>query len=66
MDEVTKAKIDAMTYQQLLEKWRFAPLGDPMFQGESGHYFEQRMKEKRSEVGDAGHIAASKAIGWDS
>lgn len=60
-----KARIDSMTYVQLLGKWRCAPIGDPMFQGESGKYFEERMSKLRSEDGgDARHVAASKAIGW--
>ena len=34
-----KAKVDAMTYQQLLAGWRNAPVGDPRFQGERGDYW---------------------------
>ncbi len=59
-----KAKIDAMSYEQLLRRWRFAPIGDQMFQDESGDYFKQRMAEVRATVGDAAHVSASKAIGW--
>lgn len=60
-----KAKIDAMDYESLLRKWRFAPVGDPMFQGESGKYFGERMAELRREPGGAErHTAASKSIRW--
>lgn len=58
-----KAKIDAMSYEELLSKWRFAPIGDPMFQGETGEYFGQRMKELRDAGAD--HVGASKRLGWD-
>jgi len=63
--EEAKKKIDAMSYQELLEHWRFAPAGDPMFVGEVGDYYKQVMQEKRQAIGPAGHTAASKAIGWD-
>lgn len=60
-----KSKIDGMTYEQLLAKWRFTPIGDPMFQDESGQYFSNRMKELRSAPGgNEAYVAASKKIGW--
>lgn len=62
-----KAKIDAMTYTELLAAWRFTPCGDPLFQGESGTYIAQRMRTLRDQAGgDARHTAASKLIGWVS
>lgn len=64
MDEAMKARIDAMTYEQLLRQWRFAPLGDPMFQGEQGEYYSTRMEDKRLEVGPEEHTRVSKLIGW--
>lgn len=61
-----KSQIDSMTYRQLLERWRNGPLGDEMFQGESGNYWAKRMADLRSQPGgDAQHTAASKSIGWD-
>lgn len=60
-----KAHIDSMSYQSLLSRWRNAPVGDPWFQGETGDYWGQRMKELRSQPGgDEMHVGASKAIGW--
>ena len=60
-----KSRIDAKTYEELLRLWRFAPSGHPMFQGESGTYFAERMKELRSQPGgNERHVAASKSIGW--
>ncbi len=64
MELKTKQMIDSMPYGQMLARWRNAPVGDPMFQGETGKYFAVEMKRKREEVGDAAHTAASKAIGW--
>ena len=58
------AWIDGASYEQLLEKWRNAPSGSTWFTGEVGKHFAEVMQAKRAEVGDAGHVAASKAIGW--
>jgi hypothetical protein len=58
-------KIDNMPYQSMLALWRNAPSGHPWFQyGPVFDYFDQSMKKKRALVGDAGHTAASKNIGW--
>jgi zona occludens toxin (predicted ATPase) len=54
-----------MTYTELLSKWRFAPLGDPLFQDESGVYFSARMREMRTQTSDADKVAASKTVGWE-
>lgn len=62
LTEKLKAEIDQRSYVSLLEQWRMAPLGDQMFQGESGKYFAQRMKELRGSGVD--HVSASKSIGW--
>jgi hypothetical protein len=59
-----KIWIDTASYEQLLRRWRRAPAGDPMFVGDTGEYYGQRMIEKRAEVGQAAHVAASKSIGW--
>lgn len=58
-----KEWIDNASYEQLLEKWRFAPLGDPMFQGDTGAYFSAVMAEKRN---NCNHVQASKNIGWEA
>jgi hypothetical protein len=60
-----KAAIDTMSYETLLGRWRFAPAGDPWFQGETGEYWGKRMKELREQPGgQERHVAASKSIGW--
>lgn len=59
-----KAHIDSMSYEGLLSKWRFAPVGDVWFQGETGKYWGERMAEMRDKD-PGGAVAASKSIGWD-
>jgi hypothetical protein len=60
-----KAKIDSMSYQQLLHRWRFAKIGDPWFLDDTGEYWGKRMAELRNlPGGDKEHVRASKAIGW--
>ena len=64
MDEQMKKWIDEASYEQLLERWRFARCGDPFFQGEAGDYYAKVMAEKRQKVGEAEHVRASKSVGW--
>ena len=62
MNEQTKKWIDNASYQDLIAKWRFAPIGDPMFQGETGEYYSKVMFAKKKECD---HVQASKNVGWD-
>lgn len=55
-----KAEIDALSYVDLLRRWRYAPVGDEMFRGESGQYWKSRMFELKKTVD---HVAASKEVG---
>lgn len=61
-----KAWIDNADYQDLLERWRNAPVGSPWFQGAVGEYYSKAISERRRKVSDAEHVAASKSIGWKS
>ena len=45
-----KKWIDNASYTALLYKWRFAPSGDPMFQGDTGDYYAKVMAEKKKTV----------------
>ena len=45
MDEKVKAKIDSMSRMEMAAAWRYAPLGDPLFQGDTGEYFQKRFNE---------------------
>jgi hypothetical protein len=65
MTDKTKKEIDDMPYEAMLRRWRFAPIGDPMFTGEVGEYYSEVMATKRNQVGNKEHVAASKHIGWE-
>tara|TARA_Y100001973_G_C5188828_1_gene329587 strand:+ start:1846 stop:2043 length:198 start_codon:yes stop_codon:yes gene_type:complete len=65
MDIKEKEYIDSLSYEQLLSAVRFAPIGDPLFQGEKGEYWLKRMNQLRSKPdGEEMHVNASKSIGW--
>ncbi len=61
MTDELKAKIDALSREEMARKWRFAPIGDPMFRDEAGDYFENRFKALG---GFSPEI--SKRIGWNT
>jgi len=63
-EEGMRKWIDEADYESLLSRWRNAPVGDPIFQGEMGDYYSKKMAEKRAEVGNDAHVRASKSIGW--
>ena len=66
LTQQNKEHIDSLSYEQLLERWRYATVGDPWFQDETGEYWGTRMKQLRSEPGGhERHVRASKAIGWE-
>lgn len=59
MREDTKQRIDNMDREEMARHWRHAPIGDPLFFGEAGEYFEKRFRELG---GFSPEI--SKKIGW--
>jgi hypothetical protein len=63
MTEHDKKWIDEASIEDLLSRWRFAPAGDQIFQGDTGQYYKQQMAAKRA-AAPAEHVAASKRIGW--
>lgn len=62
MTPAQKEWIDNASYEAMLTRWRFAPAGDSIFQGEAGEYYRKVMADKRPS--DAEHAAASKRVGW--
>lgn len=58
-EDPVKAQIDVMSREEMARKWRFAPIGDPMFQPPYGDYFAERFK---SLGGMSPEI--SKELGW--
>ena len=63
LTEELKKRIDAMSYYDMLSKWRFAPSGTLIFQGESGEYWGKVMAHKRDE-NPAQAVQDSKDLGW--
>lgn len=64
MDPKIKEWIDNASYEELLRKWRFAPIGDPMFIDETGEYYYDVMREKKNQLSHEEAVQASKNIGW--
>lgn len=58
-----KAWIDNANLFSLLSRWRFAAVGDKMFQGETGEYYSKVMFGKR-DADNAEWVRASKEVGW--
>lgn len=64
LTSANKAHIDSLSYKSLLSRWRFAPMDDLWFQGETGDYWGERMKELRNNMNNSEHVRTSKSIGW--
>ncbi len=62
------AKIEGMSYEDMLKRVRFAPGGHEYFTRGTplADAFARSMAIKRAEVGQEEHIATSKRIGWES
>jgi hypothetical protein len=63
LTEENKAYIDSLSHRDLLARWRYAPVGDEWFQGETGEYWGKRMAELKAQD-PAQAVADSKSIGW--
>ena len=66
ISDADKKFIDESSYRTLLQKWRFGPMGDEIFQGETGKYYSKVMFAKKNALTHAEQVAASKSVGWDS
>jgi len=64
LDIKTKATIDAMSYFDMLKKYRFAEVGNPWFVGDVGTYFMTTMNRKKMAMTENERVAVSKAVGW--
>jgi len=64
MNKDQKEWIDNATYYALMNRWRFAKGGDPIFQGEAGEYYKKVMTDMRAQVGNAEHVRVSKNLGF--
>lgn len=64
-DEERMAYIDKLSYEQLLQLWRFEPIGSPWMTGEVGQHLSHRFFELRETMTHGELVGASKAVGWD-
>jgi hypothetical protein len=62
MTNEQKNWIDNASYKELFRRQRFAPIGDPLFQGECGDYLLKRIMEIRPDRAEC--VRISKEIGW--
>ena len=63
IDEKLKKTIDGMSYEELLNKLQFDPLGDQFFKGEIGDCYANAFEKKWAEIDDpAIHAAINKKI----
>jgi len=65
MNDKQKEWIDNQPYEILLRKWRYAPVGDTMFQGDLGDYYAKVMSEKKAALDVSEQVSTSKRVGWD-
>jgi len=61
MTENEKQRIDDMTQEEMARLWRFAPVGHPLFQGDTGDYFKGVFFGKKGGFTPA----ISKNLGWE-
>lgn len=64
MTPENKARIDAMDFEEMFRLLRFAPVGEPLFQSETGEYFMKVWKEKCDALPAGAYAATSRLIGW--
>lgn len=64
MTDEQKKFIDESSYETLLSRWRYAPVGSEWFQGEVGEYYSKIMFAKKAAERDGG-VSASKNVGWE-
>jgi hypothetical protein len=57
--------ISKASYETLLRKWRYAPVGDSFFQDDIGDFYSKTMEAKRAILSTQGRTRISKAIGWE-
>lgn len=63
-DDFIRRWIAKASYEDLLRKWRLAPVGDPFVEGEAGRQIAIRMRELRATIPPAEQVRISKKIGW--
>lgn len=64
MEAQDKEFIDNSTYEVLLHKWRTAEMGHPIFQGNTGKYFQTVMFAKKKLLSVEAQVQVSKSVGF--
>lgn len=64
IDPKDKEWIDRASYEDLLRRWRHAPVGEQIFCGVSGAYYQTVMAERRKALTPGEQVEASKSVGW--
>ena len=57
--------IDNASYESLLYRWRFADIGDTIFQNDAGAYYRKIMSKRKAELNPSKQVSVSKLVGWD-
>lgn len=65
MNDTMKHWVDDASYQDLLTKLRFEPVGSPWFSGECGEYLMAKLREKKAKLSEAEQARISKVVGWE-
>lgn len=63
MNNNDTSQIQNASIYELLKVQRFAPIGDPKFQGKSGELITKRLQELRN-LNPEEYVNASKMLGW--
>jgi hypothetical protein len=60
-----KKWIDNASLEDLLKQWRFGEIGHPIFEGETGKYFSDKMFDMRDSYPEE-WVKVSKKIGFEA
>lgn len=64
LTEETKNKIDTMHITNMLSLQRFGHIGDMMLHGETGEYFSNISRKKKSKLTDEERSKISRHVWW--
>ena len=64
MNDKQKQFIDNASYEDLLRKWRHAPLGDEYFVKGVWEYYTDVMQDKKRKLPRGEFVEISKRVGW--
>jgi hypothetical protein len=65
-DRALLHRIKHMTYEEMVRQLRFAPVGDPLFEGEPGLAFARRLRHFEDTLPPKHKLAISQEVGCRS